>query len=120
MAISFLAENRLMIVNSATGHGFTDPQHCHLMVGAPVRDSAGYKRTLSTFRHLLFARHNCQLRLRDKHLELTYVDKGQGELQMGLQKLMHRRSERGLNRVSFWGGLGLKVEFQDQYTNIAS
>jgi len=80
-----------------------------------VRSSAGYKKTLSTFRHLLFGRHSCELRLRGSNLELTYLDMGLGELQASLQRLMLRRSERGLNRVSFWGGLGLEVKFQDQY-----
>lgn len=82
-----------------------------------VRDSAGYKRTLSTFRHLLFGRHNCQLRLRSNHLELTYLDMGQGELQVALARLLQRRLERGLNRVSFWGGLELRVKFQDQHAD---
>ncbi len=82
-----------------------------------VRDSSGYKRTLSTFRHLLFGRRNCQVRLRGDHLELTYLDTGKGELQSALDELLKRRTERGLNRVSFWGGLGLKVRFDDQYDN---
>jgi len=80
-----------------------------------VRDSAGYKTTLSTFRYLLFGRHNCKIRQRGDHLELTYLDKGQGKLQSAIDRLLQSRSERGLNRVAWWGGLGLKVKFENQY-----
>jgi len=80
-----------------------------------VRDSAGYKRTLSTFRYLLFGRHNCKIRQRGDHLELTYLDMGQGELQSAISRLLQSRSERGLNRVTWWGGIGLKVKFENQY-----
>jgi hypothetical protein len=83
-----------------------------------VRDSAGHKRTLSTFRHILFARHNCELRRRGDHIELTYLDLGDGELQKALRQLLAARSDRQLNRVSFWGGLGLTVRFQDQYAGL--
>lgn len=84
-----------------------------------VRDSAGYKRTLSTFRYLLFGRHNCKIRLRNDRLELTYLDMGQGELQSAIVRLLEIRSERKLNRVAWWGGLGLKVKFENQYSENA-
>ncbi len=83
-----------------------------------VRDSKGYKKTLSTFRSLLFARHNCELRLRDDHLELTYLDLGAGKLQSAIEDLLTRRSELQRNRVSWWGGLELKVTFDDQYAKV--
>ena len=83
-----------------------------------VRDPSGYKKTLSTFRRLLFGKYNCELRLRGKYLELTYLDLGPGELQSALERLLESRSERGLNKVSWWGGLGLKVNFEDQYADI--
>ena len=83
-----------------------------------VRDSAGYKKTLSTFRYL-FGRHNCQLRVRGENLELTYLDMGRGELQSALESLLARRTERGLNRVAWWGGRGLHVNFVDQLAEIA-
>ncbi|MCK4302887.1 MAG: transposase [Candidatus Eisenbacteria sp.] len=83
-----------------------------------VRDASGYKKTLATYRNLLFARHSCELRLRGCHLELTYLDLCQGGLQSALQQLLERRSERGLNRVTWWGGVGLKVKFGDQYSRI--
>jgi hypothetical protein len=84
-----------------------------------VRDSRGYKKTLATFRSLLFARHNCEIRLRGEHLEMTYLDIAPGELQSALVGLLERRSEAGLNRVGWWGGLALKVRFQDQYADAA-
>ena len=84
-----------------------------------VRDSAGYKKTLSTFRYLLFGRHNCQLRLRDKDLELTYLDMSRGELQSALEGLLTRRTKRGLNRVAWWGGRGLRVNFVNQFAEFA-
>lgn len=80
-----------------------------------VRDSSGYKKTLSTFRYLLFGKHNCELRLRRKHLELTFLDGGHSPLHTALQELLARRSERGLNRVTWWGGLGLTLKFEDQF-----
>ena len=83
-----------------------------------VRDSRGYKKTLSTFRNLLFARHNCELRLRDDCLELTYLDLGPGKLQSAIEGLLKRRSELERNRVSWWGGLELRVRFEDQYATI--
>jgi transposase len=83
-----------------------------------VRDSRGYKKTLATFRSLLFARHNCEIRLRRDYLELTYLDSGRGSLQSALVRLLERRSEAGLNRVSWWGGLELKVRFEDQHATL--
>jgi transposase len=83
-----------------------------------VRDSRGYKRTLSTYRSMLFGRHNCELRLRGRHLELTYLDMGLGELPSALQHLLEQRADAGLNRVAWWGGLGLKIRFEDQYAQV--
>jgi len=40
---------------------------------------------------------------------------GQGELQSAIGHLLQSRSERGLNRITWWGGLGLKVKFENQY-----
>jgi hypothetical protein len=82
-----------------------------------VRDSAGYKKTLSTFRCLLFGSHNCQIRVRGNDLELTFMDTGRGELQAAIENLLARRAERGLNRVAWWGGRGLRVKFVDQYAD---
>ena len=79
-----------------------------------VRDSAGYKRTLSTFRYLLFGRHNCKIRRRGDHLELTYLDMEQGELQSAIGRLLQSRSEHGFNRGTYWENLGLKVNFENQ------
>ena len=68
------------------------------------------------FDTLLFGRQNCKIRQRGDHLELTFLDMGQGELQSAIGRLLESRSERGLNRVAWWGGLGLKVKFENQYT----
>jgi hypothetical protein len=84
-----------------------------------VRDSAGCKKTLSTFRRLLFGRQNCQVRVRGNDLELTFLDLGCGELPSALKRLLERRTERGLNRVAWWGGRGLRVEFADQYAQVS-
>lgn len=85
-----------------------------------VRDSAGSKKTLSTFRRLLFGRQNCQVRARGNELELTFLDVGCGDLQSALLRLLERRTERGLNRVAWWGGRGLRVEFADQYAEVST
>lgn len=85
-----------------------------------VRDSEGCKKTLSTFRRLLFGRQNCQVRARGNDLELTFVDLGPGELPEALKRLLERRAERGLNRVAWWGGRGLRVEYADQYAAVAA
>jgi hypothetical protein len=85
-----------------------------------VRDSSGYKKTLSTFRYLLFGKHNCELRLRGNNLELTFLDGGQSQLHSALQQLLEKRSKRGINRVSWWGGIGLTIAFQDQYAKVFS
>jgi hypothetical protein len=81
-----------------------------------VRDSKGYKRTLATFRYLLFGKHNCRIRKNEDNLVLTYLDMEQGELQIALQELLHKRRIRGLNRVSWWGGLGLEIKFENQFS----
>ena len=83
-----------------------------------VRDSRGYKKTLSTFRSLLFARHNCELRRRHEYLELTYLDVGQGKLQSALSNLLERRHEADLNRIGWWGGLGLRIRYENQYSEL--
>ena len=80
-----------------------------------ARDSKGYKKTLSTFRYLLFGRHNCHVRFREKHLVLTYLDMGTGHLQSAITHLLENRTKRELNRVGWWGGLGLKIEFENQF-----
>ena len=85
-----------------------------------VRDSAGCKKTLSTFRRLLFGRQNCQIRARGNDLELSFVDVGGGELQLAIQQLLEKRTHRGLNRVAWWGGRGLRVKFCDQYAGVLS
>ena len=36
---------------------------------------------------------------------------GQEELQSAIGRLLQSRSEYGLNRVNYWGDLGLKVKF---------
>jgi hypothetical protein len=38
-----------------------------------------------------------------------------GRAQSAICRLLQNRSERGLNRVTWWGGLGLKVKFENQY-----
>ena len=42
---------------------------------------------------------------------------GQKELQAAIGRLLQSRSEHGLglNRVTYWGDLGLKVKFENQY-----
>lgn len=84
-----------------------------------VRDSAGAKKTLSTFRRLLFGRQNCQVRARGNDLELTFVDVDRGDLQSAILRLIERRTARGLHRVRWWGGRGLRVIFTDQYAGIS-
>jgi hypothetical protein len=56
--------------------------------------------------------------LREEYLELTYLDLGPGELQLALAELLKKRSELGLNRVCWWGGLELRVKFEDQCAGI--
>ena len=44
---------------------------------------------------------------------------GQEELQSAIGRLLQSRSEHWLNRVTYWGDLGLKVKFENQYAENA-
>ena len=71
---------------------------------------------LSTIRTSIFSNQNCELTLHDSgDLQLTYLDGDRLGIKKRLSKLLSKRKDAGLNRVSWWGNRGVHVEIKNQY-----
>ena len=71
---------------------------------------------LSTIRTSIFSNQNCELTLHDSgDLQLTYLDGDRFGIKKRLSKLLSKRKDAGLNRVSWWGNRGVHVEIKNQY-----
>ena len=71
---------------------------------------------LSTIRTSLFSSQNCELSLHDSgDLLLTFLDGDRYGIKANLAKKMERRMKTGLNKVSWWGDIGVRIEIKDQY-----
>jgi hypothetical protein len=72
--------------------------------------------TLSTIRTSIFSSQNCELALHDSgDLQLTYLDGDQHGIKKALQNRMEQRKNAGINKVSWWGGIGVRIAIKDQY-----
>lgn len=71
---------------------------------------------LSTIRTTIFSNQNCQLSLHESgDLLITYLDGDPQNIKSHLAKILQKRKDAGLNRVSWWGGRGVQIEIKDQY-----
>lgn len=71
---------------------------------------------LSTIRTSIFSSQNCELALHDSgDLQLTYLDGDQHGIKKALQNRMEQRKNAGINKVSWWGGIGVRIAIKDQY-----
>jgi hypothetical protein len=75
-----------------------------------------WKCVLSTIRTSMFSNQNCELSRHDSgDLLLTFLDGDRYGIKKELAKRMEQRKKAGLNRVSWWGNLGVRIEVKDQY-----
>lgn len=75
-----------------------------------------WKCVLSTIRTSMFSNQNCELsRHESGDLLLTFLDGDRHGIKKELSKRMEQRRIAGLNKVSWWGDLGVRIEIKDQY-----
>ncbi|EFK11944.1 conserved hypothetical protein [delta proteobacterium NaphS2] len=75
-----------------------------------------WKCVLSTIRTSMFSNQNCELSRDDSgDLLLTFLDGDRYGVKKQLAKRMEQRKNAGLNRVSWWGGIGVQIEVKNQY-----
>jgi hypothetical protein len=71
---------------------------------------------LSTIRTSMFSSQNCELSLHDSgDLLLTFLDGDRYGIKTELAKRMEQRKRAGLNKVSWWGDIGVRIVIKDQY-----
>ena len=72
--------------------------------------------TLSTIRTTIFSNQNCELTVNASgDLQLTYLDGDPLGIKDNLAKLLEKRKEIGLNKVSWWGDRAVEIRIKDQY-----
>ena len=72
--------------------------------------------TLSTIRTTIFSNQNCELTVNDSgDLQLTYLDGDPLGIKANLAKLLEKRKEIGLNKVSWWGNRAVEIRIKNQY-----
>ena len=75
-----------------------------------------WKCVLSTIRTSMFSNQNCELSRHDSgDLLLTFLDGDRYGIKTKLAKRMEQRKKSGLNRVSWWGDIGVRIEIKNQY-----
>jgi len=75
-----------------------------------------WKCVLSTIRTSMFSNQNCELSRHDSgDLLLTFLDGDRYGIKKELAKRMEQRKNAGLNKVSWWGDLGVRIEVKNQY-----
>ncbi len=71
---------------------------------------------LSTVRTTLFSNQNCNLSVDDdNNILLTYLDGDPLLVKKHLSSILENRDKANLNKVSWWGGRGVKVKVIDKY-----
>jgi hypothetical protein len=71
---------------------------------------------LSTIRTSMFSNQNCELsRHESGDLLLTFLDGDRYGIKTELAKRMDQRKKAKLNKVSWWGGIGVRIAVKDQY-----
>ena len=75
-----------------------------------------WKCVLSTIRTSMFSNQNCELSLHDSgDLLLTFLDGDRYGIKTELAKRMEQRKEAGLNKVSWWDDIGVRIAIKNQY-----
>jgi len=75
-----------------------------------------FQCVLSTIRTCIFSNQNCELTLHESgDLLITYLDGDRQGIKKRLAESMLCRKEAGLNKVSWWGNRGIRVQVKDQY-----
>ncbi len=76
----------------------------------------GWDSVLSTIRTTIFSNQNCELSLDETgDLKLTYLDGDPYGIKHRLQLILEQRKKIGLNKVSWWGNRGIKIEIKNQF-----
>jgi hypothetical protein len=71
---------------------------------------------LSTIRTNIFSNQNCELRIDESgDFLITYLDGDRQGIKKRVAEVLDGRKEAGLNRVSWWGARGVRVEVKNQY-----
>jgi len=61
-------------------------------------------------------KQNCEVTIHESgDLLLTYLDVDPLGVKQRLKSMLLRRSQAGLNRVSWWGNCGLKIQIKDRF-----
>lgn len=81
------------------------------------RTPEGWESVLSTIRTTVFSNQNCELTVDDESgdLKLTYLDGDTQGIKHRLKTVLEQRKNNGLNKVSWWGNRGLRIEIKDQF-----
>ena len=75
-----------------------------------------WKCILSTIRTSMFSNQNCELSRHDSgDLLLTFLDGDRNGIKTELAKRMKQRKKAGLNKVSWWNGIGVRIAIKNQY-----
>jgi hypothetical protein len=75
-----------------------------------------WKCILSTIRTSMFSNQNCELSRHDSgDLLLTFLDGDRYGIKTELAKRMKQRKNAGLNKVSWWNGIGVRIAIKDQF-----
>lgn len=80
------------------------------------RTAEGWESVLSTIRTTIFSNQNCELTLHESgDLKLTYLDGDTNGIKHRLKSMLEQRKIAGLNKVSWWGDRGVRIEIEDQF-----
>jgi transposase len=80
------------------------------------RTAEGWESVLSTIRTTIFSNQNCELTLDESgDLKLIYLDGDTHGIKHRLKLMLDQRKNIGLNKVSWWGNRGLRIEIKDQF-----
>jgi hypothetical protein len=80
------------------------------------RSPEEFQCVLSTIRTCIFSNQNCELALHESgDLLITYLDGDRQGIKKRLAESLLCRKEAGLNKVSWWGNRGIRVQVTDQY-----
>lgn len=71
---------------------------------------------LSTIRTTIFSNQNCELTVSEKgNLLLTYLDGDPLGIKNHLKSMLEKRLAINLNRVSWWGNIGVQINIVDKF-----